>query len=103
MTTAPAVQWAYNYYGVDFSPVGDEPNYLVANGHPDASRVIAAFNRWARTELGLANLADDRRATADVVAKQLQRTWAVRDGGRIHWGRRPDEPGAFPITVLSWW
>lgn len=112
---------AYGYYGVSFCPVGDDGDALVAAGHPDTRRVIAAFNRYARVDLGLDSLYDDRTADAAGVAEELLRTWAVvstecgqcdgeadcstclaarRDDGWIFWGRKETDEGAFPVTVL---
>ena len=119
--------WPFSYYGVEFSPIGDDGDHLVAKGHPDLRRVLAAFNRYARVDVGLLNLADDSRADAEAVAsvaEELKRTWAVQrmtcsdecdegedctacaqvrnDGGWIFWGRNETEQGAFPVTVLMW-
>ena len=111
------------HYGVWVSYVGDDGD-MVALGHHEPKRVLAAFNRYARRECGLVNITDDRRAGYAAVASDLRwrmarlvtacdspthdederdsycgRCSLLGDGGwYIDWADQ-DAPGAFPITM----
>lgn len=62
------------HYGIDVTAIGEDGD-LLAFGHHDPRRALAAFNRHARTEWGLANLGDDRRAIADDFTGQITTGW----------------------------
>ena len=64
------------FYGVPITSVGEDGDML-AFGHVDPRRALAAFNRYARTVCGLLNLADDRSATTDDMLNSIRHEWAV--------------------------
>jgi hypothetical protein len=100
------------HYGIQVAHIGEDGDML-ALGHHDTRRALAAFNRHARTFCDLINLADDRDACAEDWAGQIEHRMAVI--------RKPDvtnlyedpawrwvadwsdanAPGARPITVLE--
>ncbi len=132
MTTLPAIDelaWLGDvHYGIRcgwFTEDGD----MIAVGHHDVMRVVAAMNRHARTTAQLRNLADDRAYDLRDAIKALVYTWAVvlgpcdpgdcpmdaieahycercdaaTNGG--HWietGHDEGAPGAYPVTVWRW-
>lgn len=64
------------HYGIKVAHIGDDGD-MFALGHHSDRRILAAFNRHARTFLGLANLADDYSAKAADWTTALQRRHAV--------------------------
>lgn len=66
------------YYGVPLCPLGDDGEAVVALGHPEPMRAVAAFNRYARWELGLTDMCDEGPAATLAGAIQGLRWW---------WGR----------------
>lgn len=69
------------HYGIGVTCIGEDGDMLALGHHP-ARMVLAAFNCHARTEMGLANLADCRSITAAEVYGQITPGW-----GQF---RRPD-------------
>lgn len=61
--TPTAEQMEATHYGITVCHIGEDGDML-ALGHHDPRRALAAFNRHARTVLGLANYLDDRSAVA---------------------------------------
>lgn len=99
------------YYGVPVAHIGEDGDML-ALGHPGTRRAFAAFNRHARVFVGLANLADDRRATVDEWIDQVEEKWALFRRPDPEQGEDPDYvwicdysskdvPGALPVTILG--
>lgn len=102
-----------DHYGVQVREIRDGDDYvhaLVAAGHPDQRRVLAAFNRHARQGEWL--LGDNLPGGS--LTGQLRRLWAVVDpaGGEvpiydgltvqpIRWDASPLDAGSFPVTVLE--
>lgn len=96
------------YYGVDLYVIGEDGEHLIAFGHVDKRRFLAACNRYARHEQGLINLADDRRATwkgteagithqyARIVTEDSKYDW------EIWWTPEPHTGHPHPITLWSW-
>ncbi|WP_333759281.1 hypothetical protein [Streptomyces sp. ISBFB 2968] len=98
------------HYGIGVSHIGEDGD-LIAIGHHSDRRTLAAFNRHMRTFLGLANLADDRSATAIEWLPALQRKHCVfrtpdpADCWEADWSWvaewcDPETPGAQPVTLL---
>jgi hypothetical protein len=112
------------HYGVHVSYVGEDGE-MIALGHHDPRRVVAAFNREARVHSFLTNMCDDSRAFYSDVADDLQQLHARLatacdeadqpdhddDCGEcaeirkadwfIRWDVNPEDPGAFPITAWT--
>ncbi|MDQ0376538.1 hypothetical protein [Amycolatopsis thermophila] len=113
------------HYGVWVCFVGDDGD-LVALGHHEPKRVLAAFNRYCRIELSMRNVADDRDVSYKEAAEILR--WrhgrlitacespdhddeirmghschqcALLGGGGEWWldWSNPEHPDAFPITM----
>lgn len=107
MTQLSDPQMEATYYGVPVAYVGEDGEML-ALGHHEPRRVIAAFNAHARCHYGLANLADDAGATAAPWFKDLHQQWAVftaPDPAESDYAWFTDEvtegaPGALPVTFL---
>ncbi|MBZ6211696.1 hypothetical protein KVH31_34945 [Streptomyces olivaceus] len=106
---APAME--NSHYGIRVSHIGEDGD-LIALGHHSDRRSIAAFNRHMRTFLGLANLADDRSATAAEWVPALQRRhcifrtpdpencWEDVDWSWVAEWCQPETPDAHPVTLL---
>lgn len=62
------------HYGVPVCHIGEDGDML-AIGHHDPRRALAAFNRHARVFCGLFNVADDRSATADDMLVLISARW----------------------------
>jgi hypothetical protein len=62
------------HYGIDVTAIGEDGD-LLAFGHHDPRHALAAFNRHARIEWGLANLADCRSACASDAIVQIATGW----------------------------
>lgn len=108
-----AIEVEGTHYGVPVSTYGEDGDML-ALGHHDPRRAVAAFNRHARRFLGLLNILDDRRADATDVADLLADT--VHGHGLFRlpnpeleedpdyvWVMEEctaDTPGAVPVTIL---
>jgi hypothetical protein len=113
------IEMPHTYYGVAVSDIGEDGG-LVALGHVEPRRAVAAFNRHARVGWGYPNLADDRSATLAEVLNDIDHTWAIqidecgrcgRDpdcgvcleireaGWALEWGRAETDPGAIPVTI----
>lgn len=73
----PELPLKSEYFGILVSSVGEDGD-LIALGHHELWRVIAAWNRYARKEWGLCNLFDNRSATYADVAPMVKETWAQR-------------------------
>ncbi|MFD0437042.1 hypothetical protein [Streptomyces chartreusis] len=100
------------HYGIPVCHIGEDGDML-ALGHPGERRALAAFNRHARVFVGLANLADDRRARLDEWLGITQEKWVIfrrPNPDSLH--EDPDcvwvfdeadanTPGAQPVTVLD--
>ena len=100
------------HYGVQVAAIGDDGD-LIALGHHDTRRALAAFNRHARVVWGLLNLQDSRAAIAADWAQDIKPRMAVfrkADPDNLHedpgciwfadWSD-PNSPHARPVTVLS--
>ena len=49
-------------YGVRLCTIGEDGEAVIALGHPEPMRAVAAFNRYARTEMGLRDMLDSHHA-----------------------------------------
>lgn len=116
------------FYGVPVCAIGEDGD-LVALGHHEPRRVIAAMNAYSRRLIGLGNLYDDEGATYVAAAVRLSARHTILLGvdaceyraddaeqGKAHrcdmcstiesqgwWMRTSDEPvpGSFPTMVWS--
>jgi hypothetical protein len=95
------------HYGILVSTYGEDGNML-ALGHHTPRQAFAAFNKHARTYLGLANFADDRNAHLDDWIDEIHHTWVTfhrsEPGADWTWEARPanqNTPGAVAITLLD--
>lgn len=65
-----------SYYGVPLCPIGDG-EVVLALGHPEPMRAVAAFNRYARLEYGLRDMLDEGpTGTLAGALTQLEWRWA---------------------------
>jgi hypothetical protein len=99
------------YFGIPVSTVGEDGD-LIALGHHQERRALAAFNRFARTQWGWANVVDDRHAEAEPILDEVRSGWALflppdpAEGDDpdsdwyCHWTATEATPGAVPITIL---
>jgi hypothetical protein len=100
------------HYGITVAHIGEDGD-LIALGHHSDRRTLAAFNRHMRTFVGLANLADDRSATAAEWMSALQQKhavfrapnptedcWEDPDWTWVAEWCDADAPGAKPVTLL---
>jgi hypothetical protein len=76
MLTLVTPTFAAVHYGIPVSDIGDDGD-LIAPGHHEPRRVLAAFNRYARTQWGYPNLAGSRDTTAADLYDQIRRHWGV--------------------------
>lgn len=118
-------------YGVSVSHIGEERD-MVAHGHIEPRRFIAACNWWHREATGIPSLGDDGFGDIDMTYVELlswvRHRWAIRqpkcdcpedqvlergcddhdpDPDPDAWwislkGVTEDTPGAFPITLGVW-
>lgn len=95
------------YYGVPVA-ITTEDGDMIALGHLDPRRALAAFNRHARTQWKSRNFSNDPAAEAEEVLAQVQRSWATftRHTPVTGWAWRcrhaaPGAPGAIPVTSLT--
>ncbi len=95
------------FYSVKVCYVGDDAEFLLALGHHEPRRVIAAFNKAAR-HCGFEDIYDGQRKPGVVVADELERRWAwvywdVPHADPEDWLIRWDAPQhdyySFPVTV----
>lgn len=124
--TLPSLPGFAAHFGVQLSFIGDDGDWIVALGHHEPRRVVAALNRHVRHDLGWSSLSDewDDPTYPDVV-RLTRQTWCVlaegcadhrdgpdaecafcRDVQQAEWwldwhGITEDTPGAFPITVVE--
>ncbi|OEV14068.1 hypothetical protein [Streptomyces nanshensis] len=113
MTRIAEPEMEDTHYGVAVSYCSEDLDNMLALGHHDARRALAAFNRHARTLAGLANLANDYSADADDWFSQIQPKWATFRTPDPHndwedpaswWIAEwcdPETPGAQPVTLLA--
>lgn len=100
-------QMEATYYGVPVAYVGEDGEML-ALGHHEHRRVLAAFNAHARRHYGLVNLADDQNATAAPWLADLHQQWALfstPDPATSDYAWVTEEvaegsPNALPVTFL---
>jgi hypothetical protein len=64
------------HYGIPVAHVGEDGD-LLALGHHDRRKTLAAFNKHARTFIGLPNVADDFSAHAEDWLNAIRLRWAV--------------------------
>jgi hypothetical protein len=112
------------HYGVHVSHVGEDGE-MIALGHHDTRRVIAAMNREARVHTFLTNMCDYfgifYRDVADDLEQLHARLVTACDEAEqpnhdddcgecaeirksdwfIRWDATPDDPAAFPITAWT--
>jgi hypothetical protein len=62
------------HYGIPVMHIGEDGDML-ALGHHEPRRALAAFNRHARVFCGLANVADDRSAKASDFLNDISQRW----------------------------
>lgn len=77
------------HYGVPVTHVGEDGDML-AFGHHDPRRALAAFNRHARVFCGLSGVADDRSATADDMLALITAEWGQFRKPRVGDEEDPD-------------
>jgi hypothetical protein len=115
------------HYGIRVAYLGEDGD-MIALGHHDSRRVVAAFNRHARHHSCWLNMADDTEATYADVINALQATYVTEDlvcgscnddddddcttcrtshdrrfsvdGWDLSFGVSKPGPGVFPVTVL---
>lgn len=90
---------AETYYGVEVRTIGED-GALIAVGHHEPRRVIAAFNAYVREYLGYQNL-DDYRPRFGDLASRIDRVWLAL----VPWCGDCDDPHeceACP-TGTRWW
>lgn len=80
-TTRPAfpeilVNLFPEHYGVHVSCLGEDGD-IIALGHHDTRRAVAALNRYARRDLGLSDVFDSGRLFYMDVASSVESCWAV--------------------------
>jgi hypothetical protein len=126
-SACPDLPGFHPYYGVPIASVGDDGDWTIAMGHHDPLRIVAAMNRYARTEIGLRNMLDDPHGTLADALDLLEVKWArlttvddcdsretdleesgehfcvmcdeITGGGWwMSWSTDP-APGSFPVTV----
>ncbi|MFB7359617.1 hypothetical protein [Streptomyces gardneri] len=109
LITAPQMEGSY--YGITVCTTGEDGDML-ALGHHNDRRALAAFNAHARRYLGLVNVADDRRADADDWLDAIRQGWVVfrtpdpEQGDDPEWVWSADAasettPNAQPVTFLT--
>lgn len=62
------------HYGIPVTHIGEDGDML-AFGHHEPRRALAAFNRHARVFCGLANVVDDRRAITADLLNDISQGW----------------------------
>jgi hypothetical protein len=99
------------YFGIPVVYYGEDGDML-ALGHHDPRRAIAAFNRHARKFCGLLNLEDHRHAQAQHWLDGVTHAWFVFTRPNPDEGDDPDyvwyavpatagNPNAVPVTLLT--
>jgi hypothetical protein len=99
------------HHGITVAHFGEDGG-MIALGHHEVRRALAAFNRHARVFVGLENLADDRSVRAADYVPEINQMWAVFRRPNKDAGEDPDwtwvvdwcdlsTPGARPVTVLA--
>ena len=111
-TLIPEPEMEATYFGITVAHIGEDGDML-ALGHHSPRRALAAFNRHARTFVGLTNVADDRRATAEDWLDGITQQWAVfrKPNPDSEWEdpdfmwvadeSTADDPNARPVTLLG--
>jgi hypothetical protein len=74
--TPTTEQMEGTHYGVAVCSLGEDGDML-ALGHHEPRKALAAFNRHARVFLGLANLFDDRSVKAADALEDVSAKWAL--------------------------
>jgi hypothetical protein len=109
--TPPDLSGFETFYGVPVCYIGEDGD-VVALGHHDQRRTIAAMNALARTQAGLRNLIDRRKASVKDITETLSQKWAtvevhngIGDGPYgydwyMEWATW-DTPGAFPVMLWT--
>ena len=65
------------HYGVPVSHIGQDGESLLALGHHEPRRVLAAWNRHHRTFVGLSGLFDEPSLTVADVLPDIRTAWAI--------------------------
>ncbi|MEU6979648.1 hypothetical protein [Streptomyces sp. NPDC046371] len=120
MTTAPEAdsiitdpEMEGTYFGIAVACIGEDGDML-ALGHHDPRRALAAFNRHARESFGYHNLADDPQASAADWLDATEQRWVIfrapdpENTTYPQWiwhaeSAREDAPHARPVTFLRVW
>jgi hypothetical protein len=101
------------HFGIPVAFVDDDGD-MIALGHHEPRRALAAFNRHARSGGGLTNLVGDRQATADEALGCIHQRWAIirkpdpdnpRDDPEYAWIAEwvpRDTTGAQPVTTFEY-
>lgn len=97
------------HYGITVAHIGDDGEGLVALGHHEPRRALAAFNRHARRFVGLAAIWDSPWLKVAELLPCLEQRWGVfrkpageEDPGFV-WVldyTEADAPNARPVTLL---
>ena len=98
------------YYGIAVCYSGEDGD-MIALGHHDKRRTIAALNKHARVYCGLRNITDDHRTRAASISRSLSARWGLatkpdpEDGDDPDWAwilkpATAETPGAIPYMFL---
>ncbi|MFB7707951.1 hypothetical protein [Streptomyces sp. NPDC056105] len=113
MTATPTLladpEMEATHFGIPVSYYGED-DCMIALGHHSKRRALAAFNRHARTLLGLASVSDDPESRAVDWLDAICERWAIftapdnpteyPDGFWFVQFTDGEQPGALPVTVL---
>jgi hypothetical protein len=87
-------------YGIHMAPLGEDGDDILALGHHGKRKALAAFNRYARTVIGLPNIADDFQARAQDWFDAIEQRWAVFTVPDPEEGQDPDWAGSMRFADL---
>lgn len=112
LTITPADMEA-THYGIPVCHIGDDGESLLALGHHTVRRLLAAWNRHARTFCGLTGMFDDRSLTVAALLPDIRTCWAIfrtpdpaneREDQDWAWVVKwvaEDFPGAVPVMWID--
>jgi hypothetical protein len=106
-TEAPTLppEHGHTAYGVTVYPLGEDGDLIVAFGHQDKQRFLAACNHYARTECGWADLLDGWGSARNLdIAHTYGLFDAEPDDPDAEWALNlcdADAPGAIRVTKVD--
>lgn len=102
-TTLPNSDYGYTAYGITVFPLGEDGDLIIAFGHHDKRRFLAACNHHARVACGMKSLADGWGLPTQSEVSHSYGVFEDPDAEWVFHSCKADTPGAIRVTKWVGW